>query len=365
MQPGTQRMPTRSTNAPLNTVQPEACVVPYQCRIPFFVAHVIGALWVLLGFCGTARATPDALVMGLVCTDSRDALHETWDPILKEISETVGVSIKALVLDDYAGVIWYLARGKADIAWLGNKSAIEAVDRAKVEIVAKTLTRHGEGYYAHLITRKDSGLESVQDVIDNAGRLVFGNGDPNSTSGFLVPGYYLFATRGVDPDAIFKRVLHHNHEGNFHAVLEGRADVATNNSQALTLYRNLYPKQYEDIRIIWTSPLIPSDPIVVRKALPEPLKKSIRSALVQFARPASGKSTEHVKRQQQMLSAREWTGFAPSDNSQLLPIRKLSLFKERMLIMNNESLPDDRRSKLLEALDRKLKMLESREASAQ
>ena len=50
-------------------------------------------------------------------------------------------------------------------------------------------------------------LKSLQDVIDEPGKLKFGNGDPNSTSGFLVPTSYIFAAKNIDVDVINNAVL--------------------------------------------------------------------------------------------------------------------------------------------------------------
>ena len=88
---------------------------------------------------------------------------------------------------------------KVQLAWFGNKSAMEAVDRADGEVFAQTITLDGNpGYWSLLITHKDSDIKSLDDVLKNGKKYIFGNGDPNSTSGFLVPAYYMFAvTRSI------------------------------------------------------------------------------------------------------------------------------------------------------------------------
>ena len=61
------------------------------------------------------------------------------------------------------------------------------------------------GYWSLLIVHKDSPLNSLEDVKRQAKSLTLGIGDPNSTSGFLVPGYYVMAQNGLDPKTSFKR----------------------------------------------------------------------------------------------------------------------------------------------------------------
>ena len=68
------------------------------------------------------------------------------------------------------------------------------VDRANGEVFAQTTAPDGsKGYYSCLIVNRKSPLQNLDDMFAQASRLRFSNGDPNSTSGFLVPGYYVFA----------------------------------------------------------------------------------------------------------------------------------------------------------------------------
>ena len=96
--------------------------------------------------------------------------------------------MKAYFATDYAGIIEAMRFKKVDVAWMGNKSGIEAVDRAGGEVFAQTTYADGSpGYWSLLITHKDSPYHSVDDVLKNAKSINFGLGDPNSTSGTAVP----------------------------------------------------------------------------------------------------------------------------------------------------------------------------------
>lgn len=319
------------------------------------LAAVVLALAVVSA--GRAQAPPTSLVIGLASIDSKGAVLRTWNPILRDLSNALGMPVKGVALDDYAGVIWYLSTGKAQLAWVGNKAAIEAVDRAGAEILVQTITQYGAGYYAHLITRKDAPYENEYDVFNNAQDIEFGIGDPNSTSGFAVPSYYLFASRGIEPAKAFKRLVHNNHEANFLAVASGKLDVGTSNSSALARYTARFPNKAARIKVIWTSPLIPSDPILARTDLAPHLKKQIIRFLVEYARPVTGKSETQAAREAGYLKARNWYGFQKSDNSQLTPIRKVELYKKRMRIEQNNTLSDNEKKRCIAEIDAALKSL--------
>jgi phosphonate transport system substrate-binding protein len=303
-----------------------------------------------------APAAP--LVMGLASTDSKEFLLESWQPMLDDLSNALGRQVKAVALDDYAGVIWYMATGRAQIAWLGNKAAIEAVDRAGAEVLVQSRNRHGAGYNAHLITRREAPWNCEEDVLAHSEKIEFGIGDPNSTSGYTVPSYYLFDAAGIDPHRAFKRLVHHNHEENLLAVASGELDVATSNNLALARFKARFPDLYPRIKVIWTSPLIPSDPVLVRSDLDPALKADIRAFFLGYAKPGPGKSEADVRREAANLAARKWTGFQESDNSQLEPVRKLELYKRRLKLERNENLSEAEKQARLKELDATLENLE-------
>lgn len=322
---------------------------PFNCII---------ALILIIGSCTNALAAPSGLTMALVAADNKTAVLKSWTPILEDLSKAIDVTVTPMAFDDYASVIWYLADNKAQIGWVGNKAAIEAVDRANAEIILQSRTQFGAGYYAHIIARKDAPYSSMKDVFRTPKDVIFGNGDPNSTSGFVVPNYYLFASKGISPKTIFKRVTNANHEGNFLAVAMGRVDIATNNSSSLSRYKTRHPHKFERIKVIWTSPRIPSDPIVVRKDLPEAIKERIIEFFTGYGQPAPDKTAAQVAREKANLETRQWVGLSRSDNSQLEPIRKLELYKMKMRVKQSDSLSEADKQKRLDALDTRLQELE-------
>src|SRR6516165_5349530 len=189
---------------------------------------------------------------------------------------------------DYAGVIEGMRFNKVQIAWYGNKSGMEAVDRAGGEVFARIVARDGnDGYYSHIIVHKDSSFAKVEDILKCDKSLDFGIGDPNSTSGFLVPTAYIFAARNIDPKTCFKTVRNANHQANAMAVANKQVAAATNNSENLQRVAASAPDARSQIKIIWTSPLIPLDPLVWRKDLDPAVKTKLYTFLMSYGRIGS------------------------------------------------------------------------------
>jgi phosphonate transport system substrate-binding protein len=280
---------------------------------------------------------------GIISTESSQNLKADWQPLLDDMAKQTGFKVNAFFAPDYAGVIEAMRFNKVHVAWYGNKSAIEAVDRASGEVFAQMVNADGtDGYYSHLIVHKDSPIKSLDDVLKNGKSYSFGNGDPNSTSGFVVPSFYVFAKNKIDARTHFKIVRSANHETNALAVANQQVDIATNNSENLDKIAQKFPEKRKDIRVIWTSPLIALDPLVMRKDLPEATKVKIKNFLFTY-----GKTDPREK--EVLMKISKLSGFKPSSNAQLLPIRQLDLFGKRNKIESDAALSEaDKMAKLAE-----------------
>jgi phosphonate transport system substrate-binding protein len=286
------------------------------------------ALVAALGASAAQAEMPKELNFGIISTESSSALEASFGPFLEDMEKSLGVKVNPFFASDYAGVIEGMRFGKVDVAWFGNKSAIEAVDRAGGEVFAQTIKDDGsKGYHSLLIVNKDSKINSLDDVLKCDKSLTFGNGDPNSTSGFVIPGYYVWGLNNKTPEDCFSRVVNSNHEGNAMAIASGKVDVATNNTESI--YARLAktnPEAAANIKEIWRSPLIPSDPMVWRKELSAEAKEKIYYFFMQYGRFGD---MEKVKHERDVLAKMSdgWGPFLASSNAQLLDVRQIEAFK--------------------------------------
>jgi phosphonate transport system substrate-binding protein len=290
-----------------------------------------------------ARAAEE-VNFGIISTEATSNLKKIWDPFLADMEKGTGLKINAFFASDYAGVIEGMRFKKVQIAWFGNKSAMEAVDRAEGEVFAQTVAASGaDGYYSHIIVHRDSAFKSLEDALKCDKTLDFGIGDPNSTSGFLVPTTFIFSAKSIDPKQCFKTVRNANHEANALAVANKLVHAATNNSENLERVAKTAPEKAKEIRVIWTSPLIPSDPLVWRKDLDAGLKKKIGDWLFAY-----GKTDAEKK----VLADLQWAPFKKSDNNQLLPIRQMELNKEIMKLKGDEKVTANEKTAKLAELEK-------------
>ena len=296
----------------------------------------------------TCMAQAKEINFGIISTDSASVQRDRWEPFFRDMEKQTGLTVKSFYAPDYAGVIEAMRFNKVQVAWFGNKAAMEAVDRANGEVFAQVIFADGAlGYTSYLITQKDSPYNNVDDVIKNGKSINFGIGDPNSTSGFLVPSYYIFARRNIEARDTFKTVRNASHGANIQAILAKQLDVATNNSEEIDRLTATKPEAAKEIKVIWKSPLIPSDPFVWRNDLDKETKDKLKQFIYNY-----GKTNPEEKAI--LKNIYNYGGFRPSTNAQLNPIRQLELYKELRKVEADNTLSEGDKAKKVAELNESL-----------
>ncbi|MEC5397518.1 phosphonate ABC transporter substrate-binding protein [Uliginosibacterium sp. H1] len=271
-------------------------------------------------------AAAQEINFGIISTEAASHLRADWEPILADMEKKTGYKVKAFFANDYTGIIEGMRFGKVQVAFMGNKSGMETVDRANGEVFAQLTYADGSpGYWSLLITHKDSPYKTVDDVLKRGKDINYGAGDPQSTSGTLVPGYYLYALNGIEPKTHYKSMRVGNHETNLMATSAKQVDVAITNTEVWTKFQNREPEKAANIRILWKSPLIAADPMLWRKDLPADMKAKVKGFFMAYGR---GDSAE-AKRELANMNKLTFGTFNDSSNAQLVPFRQLELFKDK------------------------------------
>jgi phosphonate transport system substrate-binding protein len=138
-----------------------------------------------------------------------------------------------------------------------------------------------------MLARKDSGIESIEDM---KGKKL-GFADPDSTSGYLVPSVALPAQLGMPINEYFSETgFGGGHENGVLEMLKGNFDGQVTWSSGVGEYEDGYTSgnirkmvdkgllDMADVNEIWRSPLIPNGPVVVSNKLDQ----DIRGKFVEF-----------------------------------------------------------------------------------
>ena len=266
-----------------------------------------------------APAGPAEITFSILSARGEASAGPLWQPLLADMAKAVGIPVEPHFASNYAALIEDMKQGRTQAAWFSAQPAIAAMEEAGAEMIARTVDLDGaDSYRSTLIVKRGSGI-TLDDVLACGQRFRFGAGDPQSTSGTLVPMTFLFNPRGIQPELCFRTVRPGNHETNASEVAAGVVDVATSNTVTAGELRRRNPALAEQIEVIWRSPPIPEGGILVRGDLDPALKEKIRSFFLTYGQ-GSGVEAE---RQRRVLAALNWSRFSAAEDDYLDPVREL------------------------------------------
>jgi phosphonate transport system substrate-binding protein len=277
-----------------------------------------------LSACGggeEARTTgaPASITFSILSAEGQASAGPLWEPLLADMETAIGIPVEPFFGSNYTVLVEAMRGNQTQVAWFSAKPAVEAIDRADAEVIARTVNREGQdSYRSTLIAKTGSGI-TLDRVLACGRQLDFGIGDAQSTSGTLAPLAFLFNPRGIDPAQCFKTVRSANHQANAFAVATGVVDVATSNTVNTVFLQRQNPAVAAQITEIWQSPPIPESGILVRGDLDPATKEKVRSFFLTYGQ---GEGVE-AERQRQVLAGLEYSQFRAADDSYLNPIREL------------------------------------------
>jgi phosphonate transport system substrate-binding protein len=248
---------------------------------------------------------------------------EAWTPFLADMARATGRRVERYPGASEAALIEAMRFRQTDMGWFDPAPALEVVRRGGGAVFARTVRpAAADGDRAVIIARQGSGL-TLDKLLACDRTVAFGLGEGRSISGVLAPDAYLFAPRGVDPQACFKSVRVASHESNYYGVAAGVIDAAVNDAVSLARFagrdapaggRALAP-----IEVIWSSPPIPDQTLVWRRDLDPALKARIAKFVFGYG-VGEGREAERQRAVLKRLDARL---FVPADDRQLLPLQEM------------------------------------------
>ena len=245
---------------------------------------VAATLAVLLSSVASAaadwRADFGTYNVGLLGGENEADRLRRYDCFASLLGDALGVPVELFPASDYAGVMQGLLAGQLHQAGMGA-SGYAGVYLQDNDAVSPVLTTKNVddslGYYAVIVTRADSGLNSLEDL---EGRTL-AYADPNSTSGYLVPRAELERAGINDAEYFASTGFGGGHEQGVVAVLQGQYDAAATWSSMMGEASEGYTRgnlrrmvdngllDMSEVNVVWQSSLIPNGPTVMRNDLPE------------------------------------------------------------------------------------------------
>ena len=223
-----------------------------------------------------AHAQANVLRVSAIPDEAPSELQRKFKPLGEYLKAKTGMDVQFTPVTDYAAVVEGLATRKIDLAWLGGFTYVQARQRTNGGAQPIVQRAEDEKFTSKFIVPVDSTIKTVADLKGHT----FAFGSPSSTSGSLMPRYYL-QQQGIVPERDFKTVAFSGaHDATVAFVASGRAEAGALNTSVLDkLVEEKNPNAMK-VRVLATTPPFFDYNWTVRPGLDPALTKKLTDAFL-------------------------------------------------------------------------------------
>jgi phosphonate transport system substrate-binding protein len=277
------------------------------------IRKVIASALLLLA---SSAVWAETFVFTAIPDEDETKLIERFRGVADYLSEQLDVEVRYIPVKSYAAAVSAFRNNQVQLAWFGGLSGVQA--RRLVpgsEALAQGV--EDQAFQTYFIANTSTGIAPAQDLkelTDSLRGKTFTFGSKGSTSGRLMPEFFLRQAFGTSPEDVFDRVgFSGNHTRTLRLVEAGTYQVGALNFQ-------VWQKELEDgnidesaVRVIWQTPPYPDYQWTIRgdvdQRFGEGFKAKVRQALLDLDDP-------------ELLKSFPRSGFVPASNDDYEPIRE-------------------------------------------
>ena len=260
---------------------------------------------------GGGSSAPDKIIITAIPDDNADKLKEHFGAIAKYLEGKIGIPCEYMHVENYAASVTALANGQAHMSWMGGVTTVQADQQTKGGAVVVCCRDIDKNFKTYFIGNAEAGarkVDSLKMLAEKAKGVSFTFGSKGSTSGHLMPRFFLTKEAGK-PEDIFSSV---SYSGSHDKTL---AQVADGTHVIGALNYATYDKASDELKakapIIFTTPTYVDYSFVARKDLGEDLIGKIRDALTSLDKSSDeGKKILGFMKAEKLVKAdmSEWDG---------------------------------------------------------
>ncbi len=222
-----------------------------------------------------AQSPAGVLRVSAIPDEAPTELQRKFKPLGEYLEHKTGMKVEFTPVTDYAASVEALINHKVDMVWFGGFTFVQAKDRSKGAVVPLVQRDKDEKFQSVFITT-DKSINKLEDLKGHT--LSFGS--ESSTSGHLMPRYYLLAAK-INPDTDLKRIAFSGaHDATVAAVAGGKVDAGAVN---ISIWDKLVAAKKVDtavVRVFYTTPGFYDYNWSVRTDMSADLKKKITDAFL-------------------------------------------------------------------------------------
>ncbi|MCB8888240.1 putative selenate ABC transporter substrate-binding protein [Vreelandella malpeensis] len=260
----------------------------------------------------------DTLVFTAIPDEDETRLQQRFQSVADYLSDELDVDVRFIPVTSYAASVTAFRNNQVQLAWFGGFTGVQARELVPgSQAIAQGI--EDPEYKSYFIANASTGIEPVEsDTAPEALKgLTFTFGSQSSTSGRLLPEYFLTRDLGASPDELFTRVgFSGNHSRTVSLVQSGAYQAGV---LSYTAWENEVEQGNVDperVQVIWESPSYPDYHWTVRgdvdERFGEGFTERLQQALLEMDDP-------------ELLASFPRSGFIPASNEDFEPVRDVAI----------------------------------------
>jgi len=224
---------------------------------------------------GRTGGSESTLHLALIPSTDPGKIVRESQPLVNYLEKETGSRVELVVPTNYAAVVEAIANDRVDIAYLGGFTFAQASRRAGVRPLVQR--ERDRNFHSVFITQPRSGINSLADLKGHT----FAFGDVNSTSGHLMPAYYMRAA-SVDPGVLTKALYTGGHDATALAVANGKVDAGAMDELVFANMMKSGKITADQVKVFYTTPAFFDYVWAARKGLDPKLSEGFAAAFLKL-----------------------------------------------------------------------------------
>jgi phosphonate transport system substrate-binding protein len=218
--------------------------------------HTLLALLLIITGLST-EAFSEPFVFTAIPDQDETRLRARFDKVADYLQEKLGVDVKYVPVKSYAAAVTAFRNNQVQLAWFGGLSGVQA----RLAVPGSQAIAQGyedPNFETYFIAHKSTGLKPGEDFPAGIEGKTFTFGSKGSTSGRLMPEYFIREHFKKVPDEVFKRVgFSGDHSKTIALVQSGAYEVGATNFKVWKKELEAGNVDEAEVSVIWVTPGYP------------------------------------------------------------------------------------------------------------
>ena len=220
----------------------------------------------------------DKLIISSIPDESITELHKKFLPLTEYLETKTKLKVEFFSVTNYSSVVEALSQGKVDMAWLGGLTYIQAKIRSDGNVEPIIQRVKDSLFTSVFITHVDNEIKILEDLKNKS----FSFGSPSSTSGHLMPRFFL-EKQNINPEEYFREIGYSGaHDATIFSVLSNKVSAGALNSLVWKKFVRENPKKAKELCVFFITPEYYDYNWTLRKDLGNEIKKSLVNAFLKL-----------------------------------------------------------------------------------